>query len=584
MKQPQPNSATAPHPYPSPAPTAQGGPSLGQSTTGSAQDRILPTSVPQPMPIPKPVPGPISQAAPIKAMQPRQTMQPSQAIRPRQTMQPSQAMQPRHAMQPGQTMPPQMPQMQQGAQPMPQQQTQHLQQHQQQYPSQMMPNQGGGAGQMAQMPVSAVEPETMREGGEKALPRIAIHAFCERTQTAATIQSTNDDWRMSRANLKVYMGGLPAAIEFYRNESTPSLIIFESALRGPELFEQLSQLASNCDADTKVVMVGAVNDIKLYRELMEQGLSEYLVPPFHPLTFIRSISDLYADPDKPFVGRVIAFLGAKGGVGSSTLAHNVAWGLATKMGQETALVDMDSNWGTTGLDFNYDSSQGLEEALADPERMDETLLDRIMIRHTEKLSILPAAATLGSTEAIPAASYETLVNGIRGLSPLTVLDMPHIWSEWSSTILKGADEIVITATPDLANLRNAKNLIEFLKTTRPNDKPPLLVINKTGVPKTAEIPIKDFAAAVGIKPALVLGYEPVVYTEASNDGKMLSELKSAEAAFSGIMHLAYRLKTGEFPPQTGSKKGRLMPRKNTGEASEKPGKLGGLLAKFKKRK
>ena len=152
--------------------------------------------------------------------------------------------------------------------------------------------------------------------------------------------------------MKVYMGGLPAAIEFYSKENTPSIVIFESALRGPALFEQLAQLASNCDADTKVVMIGAVNDIKLYRELMDQGLSEYLVPPFHPLTLIRSISDLYADPDKPFVGRVIAFFGAKGGVGSSTMAHNVAWGLATKMGQETALVDMDSSWGTTGLDFN----------------------------------------------------------------------------------------------------------------------------------------------------------------------------------------------------------------------------------------
>jgi len=162
--------------------------------------------------------------------------------------------------------------------------------------------------------------------------------------------------------------------------------------------------------------------------------------------------------------------------------------------------------------------------------------------------------------------------------------MPHIWTDWSSRVLKSADEIVITVTPDLANLRNAKNLIEFLKSARPNDADPLLVINKTGVPKTAEIPVKDFAAAVGIKPALVLGYEPVVYTEASNDGKMLSELKAAEAAFSGIMHLAYRLKTGEFPQISTSKKGGLLPGKKAGKASEKTNKPGGLLAKFKKRK
>jgi len=268
-------------------------------------------------------------------------------------------------------------------------------------------------------------------------------------------------------------------------------------------------------------------------------------------------------------------------VGSSTIAHNVAWGMATKMLQETALVDLDSSWGTTGLDFNYDSSQGLEEALADHERLDETLLDRIMIRHTEKLSILPAAASLGSAVPTSPKAYEALVNGMRSLSPMTLLDMPHVWSEWSEQVLKSADEIVITATPDLANLRNAKNLIEFLKAARPNDPEPLFVLNKTGVPKTAEIPIKDFAAAVGLNPALVLAYEPVIYTEASNDGKMLSDLKSAEAAFDGIMYLTQRLKTGEFPAQGSGKKKRKA---DKGMRAKKEKKSGGLLSGLKKRK
>jgi len=108
---------------------------------------------------------------------------------------------------------------------------------------------------------------------------------------------------------------------------------------------------------------------------MEKGVSDYIVPPFHPISLIRSMGELYS---------------AKGGVGSSTIAHNIAWALSENIQQETALVDLDASWGTTGLDFAYDASQGLEEALAEPERLDETLLDRIMIRHTDKLSILSA--------------------------------------------------------------------------------------------------------------------------------------------------------------------------------------------------
>jgi pilus assembly protein CpaE len=443
----------------------------------------------------------------------------------------------------------------------------------------------------AQSPIAPPVVENNKEGGEKALPRIAIHAFCERSETAGAIQATTQDWRMARVNLKIYMGGLPAAIEFYHKENTPGLILFESGMRGPELFAQLDTLASVCDTGTKVVMIGAANDIRLYRELTEKGLSDYLVPPFHPLTLIRSLSDLYADPDKPFVGRVAAFFGAKGGVGSSTIAHNIAWGLASKLNQETSLVDMDSSWGTTGLDFNYDSSQGLEEALAEPDRLDETLLDRIMIRHTEKLTILPAGANLGSSAPNSPEAFEALINGVRSLSPLTILDMPHIWSDWSTQTLTRADDVVITATPDLANLRNTKNLIDYLKEARPNDAEPLLILNKTGVPKTAEIPVKDFAAAVGIQPSVVLAYEPIVYTEASNDGKMLSDLKSASAAFEGLMYLAQRLQTGQFPEPVSTKKGRkVKPAKkgkkavavDTQAPQEKNSKS--LFAKLKKRK
>lgn len=454
-----------------------------------------------------------------------------------------------------------------------------------------MPYQGAPLQQPPQpmqhaMPPQPSYPEAEREGGEKAMPRIAIHAFCDRPQTAGAVQGMSGDWRMARTNLKVYMGGLSAAIEYYRNESTPGLVMFESGLRGADLFAELEQLASVVDSGTKVVMLGAMNDIRLYRELMEKGLSDYLVPPFQPIGLIRSLNELYSDPDKPFVGRVVAFFGAKGGVGSSTLAHNVAWGLASKLGQETALVDMDSSWGTTGLDFNYDSTQGLEEVLAETDRLDETLLDRIMVRHTDKLSILPAAASLGAPAPTSTEAYEALVDGVRGLCPLTILDMPHVWSKWSSETLISADDVVITATPDLANLRNTKNIVDFLKAARPNDAPPLLVLNKTGVPKTAEIPVKDFAAAVGLDPALVLAYEPVVYTEAANDGKMLSDLKAASAAFDGMMYLAQRVRTGHFAAPVQNKKMRKRKKGKTPKAAGDESKKtsSSLFAKFKKRK
>jgi len=477
-------------------------------------------TTPQGMPRPMGAPAPMGAPTPMAAPAPMRAPQPGMPVH-HQHQNPMQA--PQAMPQPG--MP--APQMQ---------------------PQQGMPQ----PGIQPQMPMAApaavtqsAAPENSREGGERALPAISIHAFCERPETAGAVQATTRDWRMNRTNLKVYMGGLPAAVDFYHNENTPSLILIETGMRGPELFTQLEGLASVCDAGTKVVVIGAANDIRLYRELMEKGVSEYLVPPFHPLTLIRSMADLYIDPEKPFAGRVCSFFGAKGGVGSSTLAHNIAWIMSSNHNQETALVDLDASWGTTGLDFNYDSVQGLEEALASPDRLDETLLDRIMLRHTPTLSLLPAAASLNNAGMESPEAYEAIVDGVRKISPMTILDLPHTWTQWTSNVLKSSDDIVITVLPDLANLRNAKNLIEFLRSERPNDADPIIILNKTGVPKTPEIPVKDFVSALGVEPTLVLPYEPVLYATASNDGKMLSEMKSDSKAVDGLSILAHRIRNGQ---------------------------------------
>ena len=351
---------------------------------------------------------------------------------------------------------------------------------------------------------------------------------------------------MRRTNVKIYMGGLPAAIEFYHKETTPSLILIESGMRGEELFNQLEQLASVCDEGTKVVMIGAANDIRLYRQLMDKGVSDYLVPPLHPLHVIRSLGELYADPGQPFIGRVAAFFGAKGGVGSSALAHNTAWVLAATLGQETALVDLDASWGTTGLDFSYDNMSGLEEALGEPDRLDETLMDRIMIRHTAKLSILPTSGSLNTKPVMNPESYEAVVNAVRGISPLSILDMPHYWSDWTTNVLTSVDDVVVTATPDLAGMRNAKNLIDFLKVQRPNDPAPILILNCVGMSPKTEISVKDFGAMVGAEPNVVIGWDPDSHFEATNEGKMLSEVKSAHQTVQGLQFLANRLRTGSF--------------------------------------
>lgn len=393
------------------------------------------------------------------------------------------------------------------------------------------------------------------------VPKISIAAFCERPDTAQLIERTSTDRRLSRAQTTISMGGLPAAIEHYHDENTPNLILIESGMRGHGLFEQLDELAAVCDAGTKVVVIGAANDISLYRELMARGISEYLVPPIAPIQIVKTISKLFNDPDKPFSGKVTAVIGAKGGVGSSTLAHNLGWQISENLFLSTTIVDLDLSFGTAGLDFNQDSAQGIGEALSDPDRVDDVLLERLMTKCTDRLSVFTAPATLDREWEIDEESYEMVISEVRATVPHVILDLPHIWTGWVKNTLLLADDVVIVASPDLACLRNAKNMYDLLKTRRSNDNPPKIVVNQVGVPKRPEISVKDFTEALGAEPSLVLPFEPELYGQATNNGQMLSEVNAGSKAVAGIQSLAATITGREI------------------EITKSPGFLGKLLGR-----
>lgn len=383
------------------------------------------------------------------------------------------------------------------------------------------------------------------------IPRIAIQAFCERPETARLIQNSASDRRLAKAQVTVNMGGLHTAIETFHDKSTPHLIVVESGMQGQSLFDQLDELAAVCDPETNVILIGAANDISLYRELMRKGVSEYLVPPLSPVQLISAISNIYVDPDAPFAGRAVAFIGAKGGAGSSTIAHHVGWCIAESAHVNATIVDLDLPFGTAGLDFNQDPTQGVADALREPERLDDVLLERLLSRCTDRLTLFSSPGTLDREWEMDASAYEQVIDTVRRSVPYVILDIPHGWNRWTRNTLLSADEIVVTATPDLASLRNAKNLFDLVRAHRPNDGPPKIVLNQVGVPKRPEIPVKDFCEALGAEPCLVLPYEPAIYGAAANNGQMVNEMRGDSKAAEGMLHLAREI-TGRHV-ESGSK-------------------------------
>lgn len=375
------------------------------------------------------------------------------------------------------------------------------------------------------------------------LPRISVQAFCETTDVVGILQTAIQDRRMLKTHVKINMGGAAAAVEAFRAAPTPNLIIIEMAGTREALIEHLDILAGFCDFGTKVVVIGKINDIVLYRQLIARGVSEYLVTPFTVLEFISALFALYTTGGSDAVGKVIAVSAAKGGVGSSTLAHNLGWSISTALDMSTVIVDLDLPFGTAGLDFNQDPPQGIAEVIFSADRLDANFMDRLMSRCSDKLSLIAAPATLERSYDFAETTFDQMLDILRSTVPYIILDLPHVWTHWSRRLMMSSDELVIVAEPDLANLRNTKNMLEALREARPNDHPPYLVMNRIGLHKRPEIGIDDFVKAVGTKPVAEIAFDAKLFGTAANNGHMLAEVEADHKSVAAIDNLG-RILTG----------------------------------------
>ena len=384
-------------------------------------------------------------------------------------------------------------------------------------------------GLSAAAPAAFVVSEAAR-ATEQPVPRITIHACCDRPEIADLIAGITADRRMARAEVSVDSGGIEAAIARFAAQASPNLLIIDTMLQGQAMLHALDKLAQVIEEGTKVLILGAVNDIRLFRELMSRGVSEYIVPPIQPVDMIRTICGLYVSADKPFAGRVIGILGARGGIGASTIAHNIAWSIAERQEAGATLLDLDLSFGTAALDFNQDPQQSIADVLMAPDRVDDTFLERVTTKHTQRLQMLTAPATLEREFELDPSAFELVIDRVRRTSPYVVLDLPHIWTSWVKQTLLSADDVIIVASPDLASLRNTKNVLDLLKSLRPYDGAPQVVLSMVGVPKRPEIPFKDFAEALGAEPIASFAFDPALYGMAANNGQMIGEVAATSKA------------------------------------------------------
>lgn len=353
--------------------------------------------------------------------------------------------------------------------------------------------------------------------------RLTIDVFCHAEQTSNAAKALAEQRAFARCKIAVRDGGLARAVTHFADHPSPHLIIVEDDGDTSTLQSRLDALAQVVEPGRKLIVVGAVNDISVYRRIVSLGVTDYLVSPLSLEGMTDAIERAAHDPKGPERCKFVAVTGARGGVGASTIAHNMAWAAAKRINLRTILADMDLTYGTGGLAFNQEPRTAFGEAFNDPERMDVTLLERYMAGDDENLQILSTPGMLRHYNDIDDESVEKAIDLCRQMAKLVIVDVPHVWTEWSEALLTSADETILVLAPDIANIRDARNLLDFLNGKRGDSKQVKVVINKSDVAKRTRLLPKDISNTLGVQPVAAIPFDPTTFIEAANDGKMIGD-------------------------------------------------------------
>ncbi len=355
------------------------------------------------------------------------------------------------------------------------------------------------------------------------VPQITVAAFALSDEMSACFEEMSLDRRMVRCSVTVHLGGIAGAISLFEQSPTPNLIVIEVEPKDANLFPALDQLASFCPPDTLVLLMGAENDISLYRRIVRSGVSDYLVTPVSPLQLVEAIGGLYDVESSDRRGTVTAFVGARGGCGASSVAQNCAWSLAQKCETSVLLADLDLAGGTAALRLDLEPGLTVKNAIIEGSRLNHLGLDRMIVRRGPRFGLLASPADLGDAGPEQAEAAAHVVEVARRIAAHVLLDLPSGWSSYNERLIEVVDQVVLVATPDLISLRNGGRMLRAINSCRPNDPPPHIVLSQVGMSKRREITAEQFGKALDRPIAVELPFDAGLFSMAENEGRLVAE-------------------------------------------------------------
>ncbi len=356
---------------------------------------------------------------------------------------------------------------------------------------------------------------------------VQVGVFLENQDDIETIRTSLKNLDIKKSDIK--KGGLKEALDVFSHKKSPQFLIIDVS-KSDMPVSDLNRLANLCDPGVSLLAIGARNDVGLYRDLMKLGIADYLVSPLFPDILDRTLKIFFFGEEsnkKPHskFGKIIAFVGARGGVGTTFLATNFASLVSEEKFRRIALVDLDLHFGTVSLYFDLKQSSGLKEALENPDRMDPLFVDRLLVPVDDRLSIVSAEESLDDPASYKPESALFLLKTLSEQFHYLAVDLPHYSNGISQSVISHAHIMVLVADPSLASLRDAARLIRLFGPEEGGRKI-VVVINKSGLYEKGEVSLDNFEKTLEHKVSQVLPFDPKIPMDFVNQGKILVKEKS----------------------------------------------------------
>lgn len=356
-----------------------------------------------------------------------------------------------------------------------------------------------------------------RSSGQK--DREGVVAVVQDQTTLDALQGALRDMRLDdRLEIETNLDG---ALQKLREGAGPRVLVLDISESTAPIAE-ISAARNTGGSDLKIVALGAINDVGLFRDLLSSGASDYLVKPVNREALGAALVKRAAANESggEDFGQVIAFVGSRGGVGTTTTAVACAWLLAEKRREPTVLLDLDLHFGTVALHLDTDPGNGLCEALEQPSRIDSLFIERSMIKISDHLGILAAEAGMSETLMIDAGAIDVLLYELRRKYRWVIVDLPRGVTPTQRVVLGSANRVVLMCERSLAGLRDTIRLQALLREHAPQAQ---IMLVEGACGERGGVGKAEFEKAVGKSLDGVLPYDTKSTGAAANVGKPLPE-------------------------------------------------------------